>query len=51
MKNSGISNWVELKKQTPHFETIMNCRRILKRTTPWNDMSLFFKEADKRINK
>lgn len=51
MKNSGINNWVQLKKQTPHFTTIMNCRQILKRSTPWNDMSLFFKEADKHINK
>lgn len=49
MKNSGINSWVELKKQTPYFETILNCRRILRKTTPWNDMALFFKEADKHI--
>lgn len=49
MKNSGINGWVELKKQTPYFETILSCRRILRKTTPWNDMALFFKEADKHI--
>lgn len=49
MKNSGISGWVELKKQTPYFETIVTCKRILRKTTPWNDMALFFKEADKHI--
>ncbi|WP_257263232.1 hypothetical protein [Endozoicomonas sp. ONNA2] len=49
MKNSGINGWIELKRQTPHFEAMVNCRRILKKTTPWNNMVLFFKEADKHI--
>lgn len=49
MKNHSIANWVELKKQTRHFETVLNCKRILKRTTEWNNMATFFKEADKHI--
>ncbi len=49
MKNNAISSWIELKKQTPNFETLLNCKRILKRPTAWDDMAVFFKEADKHI--
>ena len=49
MKNNAIHHWVELKKQTKHFETIIKCKRQLRKTTPWDDMAYFFKEADKYI--
>ena len=49
MKNATINNWIELKKQSRNFETVLNCKRILKRSTPWNDMALFFREADKHL--
>lgn len=49
MKTNGINNWIELKKNTHNFETIVNSRKILKKGTPWNDMDNFFKAADKLI--
>ncbi len=49
MKNNSITSWVELKKQTQNFETVLNCKRILKKPTEWNNMAMFFKEADKHI--
>ncbi|MFK0570225.1 hypothetical protein [Endozoicomonas sp.] len=49
MKSNGITSWVELKKHTPQFEAILNSRRALKKASPWDDMTLFFKEADKHI--
>lgn len=49
MKNQSISSWIELKKQTRNFETIVNCKRQLNKATAWDDMAIFFKEADKHI--
>lgn len=49
MKNQAINHWVELKKQTQNFETIINYKRQLKKTTVWDNMASFFKEADKYI--
>ncbi|CAM3516854.1 hypothetical protein [Parendozoicomonas haliclonae] len=49
MKNSNINSWIELKKMTPHYEVLMNYKRMLNRSTPWTDMSQFFKEADKHM--
>ena len=49
MKNNSITSWVELKKQTRNFETVLNCKRILKKPGEWDNMAMFFKEADKHI--
>ncbi|WP_281645721.1 hypothetical protein [Parendozoicomonas sp. Alg238-R29] len=54
MKNAAVARWVELKKNTRHFETIMQSRRILnyanvQGVNKWDDMSSFFREADKYI--
>lgn len=49
MKNHFINSWIELKKQTHHFETIVRCKKQLRKTTVWDDMFSFFKEADKYI--
>ncbi|PJE80635.1 hypothetical protein CI610_00374 [invertebrate metagenome] len=51
MKNPVINDWIELKKNSRNFETVLNCKNIIKKSTPWNDMALFFREADKHINK
>ncbi len=49
MKSNSISSWVELKKHTKNFETIVNCQRILRKPKEWDNMAIFFKEADKHI--
>ncbi len=48
MKNA-VARWVELKNNTRHFETILQSKRILQGHGKWDDMSQFFREADKHI--
>ncbi|MGI9277085.1 MAG: hypothetical protein ACR2PT_19845 [Endozoicomonas sp.] len=49
MKKTAIEHWVELKKQTPVFEQIINYKRKQKKATTWDDMALFFIEADRHL--
>lgn len=49
MEHTSIKTWVELKKQTPVFEQIVNLKRRQRNATYWNHMSLFFREADKHL--
>ena len=49
MKAHSLNSWVQLKKQTQNFETVLNCKRVIKRPTTWDSMAVFFKEADKHI--
>lgn len=49
MRDTAVKSWVELKKQTPVFKQIVHLRRRQQRATCWNQMSLFFREADKHL--
>ncbi len=46
---SDAKRWIELKQNTHIFTDIMNARKTLKRSTSWDDMTKFFREADKHL--
>ena len=50
MKKSTLTDWIELKKNKKHFETILKCRETLRGQKEWDNMSIFFKSADKHIH-